>query len=86
MNEKINLDFFGEVISIPTQKDLPAIRRTISTKFFLTDSDAQEIILYYLKENERKIIVNEEDYKIFLKEKSKNIFLKKIWKNLKIKN
>ena len=75
MNEKINLDFFGEAISIPIQKDLPAIRRTISAKFFLTDSDAQEIILYYLKENERKIIVNEEDYKIFLKGKSKNIFL-----------
>jgi len=75
MNEKINLDFFGEVISIPIQKDLPDIRRTISTKFFFTDSDAQEIILYYLKENERKIIVKEEDYKIFLKEKSKNIFL-----------
>ena len=75
MEEKINLDFFGEVISIPIQKDLASIRRTISTKFFLTDSDAQEIILYYLKGNERKIIVKEEDYNIFLKEKSKNIFL-----------
>ena len=75
MDEKINLDFFGEVISIPIQKDLASIRHTISTKFFLMDSDAQEIILYYLKGNERIILVKEEDYKIFLKENSKNIFL-----------
>ena len=75
MDEKINLDFFGEIISIPIQKDLASIRSAISAKFFLTDSDAQEIILYYLKGNERKIIVKEEDYNIFLKEKSNYIFL-----------
>ena len=75
MEEKINLDFFGEIISIPIQKDLVSLRNAISSKFFLSNLDAQEIILYYLKGNEKIIIIKEEDYKIFLKEKSKNIFL-----------
>ena len=74
--EKINLDFFGEEISIPIQKDLASIRSTISAKFFFTKSDAQEIILYYYNKNNKKInINNEEDYKIFLKEKNKKILL-----------
>ena len=74
--EKINLDFFGEEISIPIQKDLASIRSTISAKFFFTKSDAQEIILYYYNKNNKKInINNEEDYKIFLNEKNKKILL-----------
>ncbi len=74
--EKINLDFFGEEISIPIQKDLASIRSTISAKFFFTKSDAQEILLYYYNKKNKKIIIsNEEDYKIFLKEKSKKIIL-----------
>ena len=75
MEDKINLNFFGEEICIPVQKDLPSIRSTISTKFCFTDSDAQEILLYYIKGNKKIIIKNEEDYKIFLQEKTKKIIL-----------
>ena len=75
MEEKINLNFFGEEICIPVQKDLTSIRSTISTKFCFTDSDAQEILLYYIKGDKKIIIKSEEDYKIFLQEKTKKIIL-----------
>ena len=75
MEDKIKLDFFGEEIIVPIQKDLSSIRQTISSKFCFTNSDAEEIVLYYLKENKKIIIQSEDDYKIFLKEKTKKIFL-----------
>ena len=75
MEENIFLDFFGEVITVPIQKDLPSIRTTIATKFCFSISDAKEIILYFKKDNKKVIIEKEEDYKIFLKEKKKILFL-----------
>ena len=75
MEDKINLDFFGEEIVVPIQKDLISIRQTISSKFCFTNSDAQEILLYYIKDNKKIIINKEDDYQIFLKEKPKKIFL-----------
>ena len=73
--KNIILDFFGEQISIPISKDLPSIRLNISEKFLMTNSDANEIILYYQKENKKIFIENENDYKIFLKENINKIFL-----------
>ena len=75
MEDKINLDFFGEEITVPIQKDLISIRQIISSKFCFTNSDAQEILLYYIKENKKIIINKEDDYQIFLKEKIKKIIL-----------
>ena len=75
MEETLILDFFGEQINIPAPKDLPSVRNTIATKFCFTNSDAQEILIYYIKNNKKRIIEKEEDYKTFLKEKSKIIFL-----------
>ena len=75
MEDKINLDFFGEEIIIPIQKDLSSIRNIISDKFCLSLSDAKELILYFKKENKKIKIEKDEDYKLFLKEKNKKIFL-----------
>ena len=75
MEEKIFLDFFGEVITVPIQKDLSSIRSTISTKFCFSISDAKEIILYFKKDGKKVIIEKDEDYKIFLLEKNKKLFL-----------
>ena len=73
--KRITLDFFGEEISIPIQKNLQFIRNEISERFFFTNSDAQELVLYYKRKNENKYIKNEEDYKLFLEETDKIIFL-----------
>ena len=73
--KRIILDFFGDEISIPVSKDLSSIRLEISNNFFFTNSDAQEILLYYKKENKNIYIEKEEDYENFLKEKNKKIFL-----------
>ena len=73
--KRITLDFFGEEISIPIQKNLQFIRNEISQRFFFTNSDAQELVLYYKRKNENKYIKNEEDYKLFLEEEGKIIFL-----------
>ena len=75
MEENIILDFFGEEITVPIQKDLPSIRKTISTKFCFSISDAKEILIYFKKDNKKIIIEKEEDYKLFLKEKNKKLFL-----------
>ena len=46
---KLTLNFFGESISVPKPKDLPSLRRLISVKFFLNESDAEEILYLTLK-------------------------------------
>ena len=46
--EKINLNFFGEEVTIDTPKDLSALRAKISKKYSLSGSDVSEIILYYV--------------------------------------
>ena len=75
MDEKIILNFFGEEIIIPIQKNLNDIRQIISTKYLFSPEDAKEIILYYTKQVKKIFIKNEEDYIIFLKEKEKKIIL-----------
>ena len=73
--KRIILDFFGDEISIPFSKDLSSIRLEISNNFFFTNSDAQEILLYYKKENKNIYIEKEEDYENFIKEKNNKIYL-----------
>ena len=75
MDEKIILNFFGEEIVIPIQKNLNDIRQIISTKYLFSPEDAKEIILYYTKQVKKIFIKNEEDYIIFLQENEKKIIL-----------
>ena len=75
MEDKLKLDFFGEEIIIPIQKDLASIWNIISDKFCLSLSDAKELILYFKIENKKIKIEKDDDYKLFLKEKNKKIFL-----------
>ena len=46
---KLTLNFFGDSVVVPKPKDLPSLRRIISLKFFLTEKDAEEILLNYTK-------------------------------------
>ena len=54
--EKINLNFFGEEVSIDLPKDLTSLRAKISEKYSLSSSDAAEIILYYAQDTKKIIL------------------------------
>ena len=73
--EDITLDFFGEKVKINKPKDLSYLRILISEKFMLSDIDAAEILIYYLKDNKKKYIINDDDYQIFWNLKIATIFL-----------
>ena len=75
MENEIILNFFGEVVSVPIQKNLISIKDIISSKYLFSPEDTKEIILYYIKEKKKILIQKEEDYSSFLKEKQKIIFL-----------
>ena len=64
---ELTLNFFGDSISVPKPKDLQSLRRIISHKFFLTEKDAEEILLNYTQKGEQISINSEEDYEIFYK-------------------
>ena len=63
--EKINLNFFGEQVTIDTPKDLPLLRAKISEKYSLSKSDASEIILFYTIDSKKIYIINGNDYNKF---------------------
>ena len=67
--EKLLLDFFGEKVSISKPKDLSLLRIQISEQFCFSDTDATEILIYYINDNQKTYIVNDEDYSNFLKQK-----------------
>ena len=67
--EKLLLDFFGEKVSIPKPKDLSFLRIQISEQFCFSDADATEILIYYINNNQKTYIINDEDYSNFLKQK-----------------
>jgi hypothetical protein len=73
--EDITLDFFGEKVKINKPKDLSYLRILISEKFMLSDIDAAEILIYYLNDNKKKYIINDNDYQIFWNLKIATIFL-----------
>jgi DNA repair exonuclease SbcCD ATPase subunit len=73
--EKINLNFFGEEVSIEIPKDLALLRTKISEKYSLSSSDASEIILYYIKDTKKTYIINENDFTKFKELKISTIFL-----------
>lgn len=73
--EKINLNFFGEEVTIENPKDLAMLRKNISEKYSLSASDAAEIILFYVKDSKKIYIINENDFNNFKQFKISTIFL-----------
>ena len=73
--EKINLNFFGEEVTIDTPKDLSSLREKISEKYSLSKSDVAEIILYYIKDSKKIYIINGDDYSKFKESKISSINL-----------
>ena len=73
--EKIDLNFFGEKVSIDTPKDLQSLKTKISEKYCLNSSDTSEIILYYVNDSTKNYIINGNDYSKFLESKISTIYL-----------
>ena len=73
--EKIDLNFFGEKVSIDTPKDLQSLKTKISEKYCLNSSDTSEIILYYVNDSTKIYIINGNDYSKFLESKISTIYL-----------
>ena len=73
--DKINLNFFGEEVTIDTPKDLPSLRTQISEKYSLSSSDTAEIILYYVIDSNKIYIINGNDFSKFKESKIPTIFL-----------
>ena len=73
--DKINLNFFGEQITIDTPKDISLLRAKISEKYSLSSSDVAEIILFYTIDSKKIYIINGNDYNKFKESKIPTIFL-----------
>ena len=73
--DKINLNFFGEQVSIIPPKDLASLRTKISEAYSLSSSDAAEIILFYTKDSKKNYIINGNDFDKFKESKIDTIFL-----------
>ena len=73
--EKINLNFFGEQVTIDTPKDISLLRAQISEKYSLSSSDVAEIILFYTIDSKKIYIINGNDYNKFKESKIPTIFL-----------
>ena len=73
--EKINLNFFGEEVTINIPEDISSLKAQIAEKYFLSNSDVAEIILYYVKDSKKIYIINGNDFSIFKESKIPTIFL-----------
>ena len=72
---KLTLMFCGESFDIEKPKSLSSLRNEISQLFGLDTQDADEMILTYEKNGEKKNISSDEDLKTFLNSKLTNINL-----------
>ena len=72
---KINLNFFGEKLTIEKPKNISDLRAQISQLFCFSPQDAQEILLTYNDNGDKVIIGNDEDLKAFLNSKIDTIDL-----------
>ena len=73
--KNINLNFFGEQVSINMPTNLASLRQQISEKFMFNPSDAAEIVVSYVKDLGKKIIKTEQDFVNFISEKINKIDL-----------
>jgi len=92
MSKKIQMSFYDEIVTIPSPATYSKMKQLISNKYFLDMQDVEELVIYYINENLRANIKNEEDYKKFVsfikesKEKTIQLFLEvseqsKLYKN-----
>lgn len=72
---KITLNFFGEIFSIEKTNGLASLRKEISTLLCLNPQDAEEIILTYKDNEDKRIISNDNDLNLFYNSKTKVIDL-----------
>ena len=72
---KLNLDLFGEIISIDQPTNLFYLKQKISESYALKKSDVDELVLSYNKESKSIYIENEDDYKAFLNSKITEIHI-----------
>ena len=60
---KLNLNLFGEIVSIEQPPNLFYLKQKISESYVLKKSDVDELVLSYNKEAKSIYIENEDDYK-----------------------
>ena len=72
---KITLNFFGEEAIIDLPNDITILRSQISAKYLLSQSDAAEITLFYIKDNQKLYIMNGNDFSDFKESKITKLFL-----------
>ena len=72
---KLNLNLFGEIISIDQPPNLFYLKQKISECYALKKSDVDELVLSYNKESKSIYIENEDDYKAFLDSKITEIHI-----------
>ena len=72
---KLNLNLFGEIISIDQPPNLFYLKQKISECYALKKSDVDELVLSYNKEAKSIYIENEDDYKAFLDSKITEIHI-----------
>jgi hypothetical protein len=72
---KLNLDLFGEIVSIDQPTNLFYLKQKISESYALKKSDVDELVLSYNKEAKSIYIENEDDYKTFLDSKITEIHI-----------
>ena len=73
--EELTLNFFGEETKISIPKDLLSLKAKISEKYLLSESDTNEIILYYVNNNQKLYIINGNDFLKFKETKINKLFL-----------
>ena len=73
--EQLTLNFFGEEAKIEYPSNIQALRSQISEKYLLSSSDSNEIILYYIKDNQKYYIINGSDFSKFKDAKVNILFL-----------
>ena len=73
--EQLTLNFFGEEAKIEYPSNLQALRAQISEKYLLSPSDSNEIILYYVQDNQKHYIINGTDFSKFKDTKVNILFL-----------
>ena len=73
--EQLTLNFFGEEAKIEYPSSLQVLRTKISEKYLLSPSDSNEIILYYVQNNQKHYIINGNDFSKFKDAKVSILFL-----------
>ena len=73
--EQLTLNFFGEEAKVEYPNSIQALRSQISEKYLLSPSDSNEIILYYVQDNQKHYIINGNDFSKFKEAKVNMLFL-----------